>query len=84
MRTLALSLISFLSIVDLADLQAAELRIQPALIGNGPKALINPIDTKKLVEKGQHDGLLMFSCYVGASGIVGDYLYTERPLDRSC
>jgi hypothetical protein len=68
MRTLAFSLLAFLSIVDLAELHAAEPRIRPALIGNGPKALINLIDTNKLIEKGQGDGLLNFQCLVGTSG----------------
>jgi hypothetical protein len=79
-RAFAFSVVALFLIVHLAELQAAEPRIRPALIGNGPSALINLIDTKKLMEKGQRDGLLMFTCYVGASGIVGDYLiYRETP-----
>jgi hypothetical protein len=65
MRTLAFPLVALLLI---AALRAAELRIRPALIGNGPKALINLIDTKKLMEKGQGDGLLSFRCYVATWG----------------
>jgi len=67
-RALAFSVVALLSIVDLAKLQAAEPRFRPALIGNGPKALINMIDTKKLMEKGQRDGLLNFQCLVSTSG----------------
>jgi len=62
MRRFAFSLIALLSVVDLAGLHAAEAQVRPALIGGGPEALINLIDTKKLVEKGQRDGLVMFKC----------------------
>jgi Gram-negative bacterial tonB protein. len=80
MRTFAFSLIALLSIVDLAELHAAETQVRPALIGDGPKALINLIDTNKLVEKGQRDGLVMFKCYVDRSGKVSTYnVYRETP-----
>jgi hypothetical protein len=68
MRRFAFYAIALLSIVDLAQLHAAEAQVRPALIGDGPKALINLIDTKKLVEKGQGNGLLNFQCHVGPSG----------------
>jgi hypothetical protein len=68
MRALAIALIALLSIADLAGLQAAEPRFRPALIGNGPKALINLIDTKKLMEKGQGNGLLFFQAVVATWG----------------
>jgi len=45
MRSFAFFVVAFLSIVDLAELQAAEARFRPALIGNRPNALINVIDT---------------------------------------
>jgi hypothetical protein len=64
-RILAVCLIALLFIVDL---RAAEPRFRPALIGNGPKAVINLIDTKGLVEKGQGNGLLNFQCLVSTSG----------------
>jgi hypothetical protein len=67
-RAFALSLIALLSLVDLGDLQAAEPRVRPALIGNGPKALINLIDTKKLMQKRAGQGLLNFQCIVSTSG----------------
>ncbi len=80
MRTFALSVIALLLIADLAELQAAEPRFRPALIGNGPNALINLIDTKKLVEKGQRDGLLMFTCLVPVDGRVRHYyIYRTTP-----
>jgi len=68
MRAFAFSLIALLSIVELDDLHAAGPRFRPALIGNSPKALINLIDTKKLMEKGQGDSLLNFQCLVSISG----------------
>ena len=72
-------MVALLSIIDLAKLQAAEPRFRPALIGNGPKALVNVIDTNKLVKKGQGNALLMFQCYVSL-GDVGNYLiYRETP-----
>jgi hypothetical protein len=71
MRAFAFSVVALLSIVDLAKLQAAEPRFRPALIGNGPKALVNLIDTKKLMEKGERDALLMFMCPVSRSGQAG-------------
>ena len=78
-RALAFS-VALLSIADLARSEAAEPQSRPALIGNGLDALVNVINTKRLVEKGQRDGLLMFSCYVGRSGKVGNYyIYRETP-----
>ena len=68
MRAFAFSLIALLSIVELDDLHAAGPRFRPALIGNSPKALINLIDTEKLMEKGQGDSLLNFQCLVSISG----------------
>ena len=52
----------------IVDARGAERRVRPALIGNGPKTLINLVDTKKLMEKGQGDGLLNFQCLVSTSG----------------
>ena len=80
MRALAFSVVALLSIVDLAEAQAAEPRFRPALIGNGPYALVNLIDTKKLMEKGQRDGLSSFQCHVTDSGKVANYVvYRETP-----
>lgn len=77
MRRFSVCLIASLLIVDA---RGDEPRFRPALIGNGPKALINVLDTKSLVEKGQGDGLVMFSCYVPLSGNVrGCYTYRDTP-----
>jgi len=67
MRPFAFFLMA-LSIVDPAELKAAQPRVRPALTGNAPNALINLIDTKKLMEKGQGTGLLNFQCFVRTSG----------------
>lgn len=82
MRAFGVSFLALLSILALAQSQAtaAEPRFRPALIGNGPKALVNVINTKRLVEKGQRDGLLMFSCYVDRSGHGWNHtIYRETP-----
>src|SRR6266542_2054442 len=68
MRQVALPLVALLWIAEFSNLHAAEPRFRPALIGNGPNALINLIDTKKLMEKGQGNGLLNFQCFVSTSG----------------
>jgi len=79
MRTLIFSLIALLSIVDLAwsqgtatpSAQAAELpTFRPVLIGQGPNALINRINERDLVGKGQKDALIMFMCAVKKDGGV--------------
>jgi hypothetical protein len=51
---------------------AAQHHYRPALVGNGPKSLVNLIDRQKLVEKGQRDGVVMFDAAVDddASGSV--------------
>lgn len=79
-HTFGLSLILLSSIVNLAKVQASEPQFRPAMIGNGPKALVNVINTAQLAAKGQRDGLLMFTCYVNPSGEVQNYfIYRETP-----
>jgi Gram-negative bacterial TonB protein C-terminal len=43
---------------------------RPILMGTGPDALINRIDTKDLMAKGQKQGVLMFICFVDKTGQV--------------
>jgi TonB family protein len=43
---------------------------RPALIGQGPSALINRIDEQDLIRKGQKDALVMFLCAVRKDGEV--------------
>ncbi len=79
MRVFAFALIALLSIVDLVwsqgsatpAAQAAELpTFRPVLIGQGPNALINRIDERDVVGKGQKDALIMFMCAVRKDGSV--------------
>jgi TonB family protein len=43
---------------------------RPALIGTGPTALINTIDTAELIKKGQKDAAVMFTCLVAPTGEI--------------
>src|SRR6266705_4921581 len=79
MRAFAVSLIGLLSIGDLAWSQvsvtpsgrvSALPMYSPVLIGQGPNALINRIDTQDLIRKGQKDALIMFNCSVRKDGSV--------------
>jgi hypothetical protein len=80
MRQVVIPLVALLWIAEFSNLHAAEPRFRPALVGNGSNALINLIDTKKLVEKGQRDGLLMFTCWVPVNGRVRYYfIYRTTP-----
>lgn len=45
--------------------------IRPALVGTGPKAIINLIDTQTLLKKGQRDAAVMFSCNIQPDGVSG-------------
>ncbi|MEO8043695.1 MAG: energy transducer TonB [Spartobacteria bacterium] len=56
----------------LASVAAAQSPFRPALVGNGPKSLVNQIDAKKLAAKGQGDAVVMFECYIGHSGKAED------------
>ncbi len=44
--------------------------LRPALVGTGPTALINTIDSADLVKKGQKDAAVMFTCLVAPTGDV--------------
>ena len=78
MRVLGISAVILLSIVDLGwsqvdvpSSQSANLPMyRPVLLGTGPDALINRIDTAGLVKQGQKDAAIMFSCSVKKDGTV--------------
>ncbi len=78
MRVFALSAVILLAIVDpgwsqvdVPSSQRASLPMyRPVLLGTGPDALINRIDTAGLIKQGQKDGAIMFSCSVKKSGEV--------------
>jgi TonB family protein len=78
MRVFGISAVILLSIVDLGwsqvdvpSSQTANLPMfRPILLGTGPDALINRIDTAGLVQQGQKDAAIMFSCMVKKDGSV--------------
>lgn len=79
MRAFAFSLIALLSIVEFAWSQvnvtpSGELpalpMYRPILLGQGPKSLIDRIDTQDLIKRGQKDALIMFNCAVRKDGGV--------------
>jgi len=57
--------------LSLACVRAEDIPIfRPALIGSGPDAIINRLDTKALIAKGQKDAAIMFSCAIDKEGTV--------------
>jgi len=65
MRSLALFCFLFLSVLLKAE-QLPETR--PALIGSGPRSLINMINTERLMKRGQKDAMVMFTAEVDGAG----------------
>ncbi|HEX4637957.1 MAG TPA: energy transducer TonB [Chthoniobacterales bacterium] len=78
MRLFGILTVVLLSITDLAWSQvdvpsskgASLPMYRPILIGTGPEALINRIDTQGLTKQGQKDAAIMFSCSVKKDGSV--------------
>lgn len=59
----------FFLLISLGSLGAEQLpEMRPALLGNGPKSLVNLIDTGSLMKRGQTDAMVMFTCSVAATG----------------
>lgn len=87
MRALVFSLVS-LAIVDLAAAPTASPArplpmYRPALLGSGPSALINRIDTRDLIAKGQKNAAIMFTCSVTKTGeVVWSGTYRGTPDSR--
>jgi TonB family protein len=67
---IALSLLAGFSIVRSGAAENLP-DMRPVLIGSEKDALINLIDTKKLIKSGQGDAALMFYCFVHDTGEVG-------------
>jgi len=67
-----LSIVDFTwSQVDVPSSQTANLPMyRPVLLGTGPDALINRIDSADLIKQGQKDAAIMFSCLVKRDGTV--------------
>src|SRR6202011_493646 len=78
MRVFGISAVVLLAIVDLGwsqvdvpSSQSASLPMyRPVLLGTGPDALINRIDTAGLIKQGQKEGAIMFACSVKKDGAV--------------
>jgi TonB family protein len=57
--------------VDVPSSHSANLPMyRPVLLGTGPDALINRIDSAGLIKQGQKDAAIMFSCWVKKDGAV--------------
>jgi len=78
MRVFGISAVFLLMMVDLTwsqvdvpTSQTANLPMyRPILLGTGAQSLINRIDTAGLVQQGQKDAAIMFSCVVNKDGSV--------------
>src|SRR5712691_10397183 len=76
MRVFGISAVVLLSVVDLGwsqvdvpSSQTANLPMfRPILLGTGPDALVNRIDSAGLIKQGQKDAAIMFSCSVKKDG----------------
>lgn len=53
------------------------LAIRPALLGQGPKSLINVLNSERLLKHGQKDGAVNFTFFVGRWGYAGSVLTFE-------
>lgn len=59
---------------------ATEPLYRPAVLGTGPTAVINRMDTAKLMKDGQKDATLSFCCSVGKTGqIANTWTYRGTP-----
>ncbi|HEY4284561.1 MAG TPA: hypothetical protein VGM62_15980 [Chthoniobacterales bacterium] len=96
MRVFAFSGLILISVTLLASGQTIDIKnakqtgakppetpaFRPILLGKGPNALINRIDTQSLVKDGQKDAKVMFTCFVNKDGkMVESALY--RASDKS-
>jgi TonB family protein len=57
--------------IDLTSPKSTLPKYRPAVLGSGPSALINKIDAKGLLAKGQKDAAVMFICSVLKTGELG-------------
>jgi hypothetical protein len=65
MRWLVLIWLLFLA----APLKAEQLpEMRPALMGTGPRSMVNMINTERLMKRGQKDAMVMFTALVSAYG----------------
>ena len=72
-------LLSFFGTIAAAEAQGRP-QFRPAVLGSGPSSLINQIDTKELVKKGQKDGAVMFCAIVAPTGeSASSWTYRAMP-----
>jgi hypothetical protein len=62
-RPVAVSIVALLCSAAVVQAQ-----FRPALVGNGPKALVNEINTKKVAERTKEGAIVMFACFVDEKG----------------
>jgi hypothetical protein len=56
---------------------------RPALVGSGPRSLVNLINVQDLMQKGQRDAWIKFECAVADDGIAyGSDFFTASPDSR--
>lgn len=71
-------------LISLGSLSAEQLPdMRPALVGTGPKSLINLIDTQLLMKQGQTDAMVMFSCSVNDFGYCDMITYGGTPNSKA-
>jgi TonB family protein len=80
MRLGTFFVIGLLLTADLASTQTVKVgsptptpalpEFRPALVGTSPNSLINTIDTSDLINKGQKDAAVMFTCLVAPTGEI--------------
>ena len=64
-----LASLSCLLLTLLGQARAEQLpEMRPALIGSGPRSMVNMIDTERLMKRGQKDAMVMFTCLVTSTG----------------
>jgi hypothetical protein len=68
MKNSSPTLLFLLTAICLALSIEAQAQVRPALVGNGPEALINLISAEKIASKGGGDALVMFQCFVKQDG----------------
>ena len=68
-----------LPFIVMLDISRAENlpEFRPALLGHGPRSLINKINVESLMKRGQRDAVIMFSCFVSSLG-QGGYMRVYR------
>jgi hypothetical protein len=67
-RISPLFLLLFLTLISGRSYAQSLPEFRPALLGRGPRSLVNQINTDSLMKRGQGEGTVMFSCWVSPLG----------------